>query len=204
MSRIMSGVLVLVLAQPSLALAQTPEQRIESAKARAAAGGIPVTLLETRVADGRAKGVPLDRIAAAMERRVVVLERSQAALSHGGMRPTEQELDVTADAMDLGVSAAVLQRLSETAGSERRGAAIAALTQLVAMDHVPAEALERVTKALARGGDALSKLPEEAAAARERRGPPVGAARAGGRPSTAGPPAGLPAPASARRPPRGD
>lgn len=197
MNRFMTAALVLAL--PSLAQAQTPEQRIESAKARAASAGIPVTLLEARVTDGRAKGVAPDRIAAAVEKRGLLLERTQAVLSQRGTRPTDQELDVAADAMALGVSAAVLQRLSETAGAERRGAAIAALTQLVAMDHVPAEALDRVTAALARGGNALSKLPEEAAAARQRRGPPT-AARAGGHPNATGPPAGMPAPLRWRRP----
>jgi hypothetical protein len=205
MSRMMMALVALAL--PSMALAQTPEERIESAKARAASAGIPVSLLEMKVADGKAKGVPMDRIAAAVEKRGASLERSQTALSHGSMRPTEQELDVAADAMDLGVSAAVLQALSETtAGTDRRGAAIAALTQLVAMEVLPAEALDRVTAAFDRGGDALSKLSDEGATARERRGPPAGVGSAGARPTTAGPPAGIPAPGQApaqSRPPLG-
>jgi hypothetical protein len=195
-----------VLALPSAALAQTPEQRIESAMARASAAGIPVSLLETKVADGKAKGVPMDRIAAAVERRATALEQARAAFTRAGQSPSEQELDVSADALGVGVSEAVLLRLSETSGGERRAAAIAALTQLVAMGEVPQQALDQVMAALARGGDALSRLPEEAAAARERRGPPAGVGRAGARPANAGPPAGVPAPGQApaqRRPPLG-
>jgi hypothetical protein len=204
MRRIMMALVVLAL--PSLALAQTPEQRIENAMTRASTAGIPLSLLETKIADGKAKGVSMDRIAAAVEKRTTALQRAQTALSSGGVDPTEQELDMAADAMDLGVSAAVLQALSETSGGERRAAAIAALTQLVAMDVVPAEALERVSAALARGGDALANLPTEAAAARERRGPPTGIGNASARPAKAGPPAGIPAPGQApaqRRPPLG-
>lgn len=210
MKRIMMAVALLAL--PSMMQAQaptenpTPEQRIEAAKARASAAGIPLSLIEAKIADGRARGVSMERLAAAVEKRSAALEQAHAALSRTGQAPTEQELDVSADAMSLGVSEAVLLELSETAGSDRRGAAIAALTQLVAAGHVSQEALDRVRDALARGGDALSKLPEEAAAARERRGPPAGIGRPGAGPGTAGPPAGIPAPgqaAGSRKPPIG-
>ena len=210
MKRIMMALALLAL--PSMMQAQapagspTPEERIEAAKARASAAGIPLSLIEAKIADGRARGVSMERLASAVEKRSAALEQAHAALSRSGRPVTDQELDVSADAMSLGVSEAVLLKLSEAAGADRRGVAIAALTQLVAAGRVPAEALDRVTEALARGGDALSNLPEEAAQARERRGPPAGLGRPGAGPRTAGPPAGIPAPgqtAGSRKPPIG-
>lgn len=194
---------LVLLSLPYAAQGQTPEDRLEAAAARVSAAGIPVALLEAKIAAGHARGLPLEQIALAAERRAAALEQAQAALSHDGDQATAQELDVAADAVSLGVSEAVLLKLSETAGQERRGAAIAALTQLVGMGHVPPEALDRVIAALARGGDALSRLPEQAADARARRGPPAGM----GRPATgtAGPPAGIPAAGQSapRKPPVG-
>jgi hypothetical protein len=202
MKRIMMAVALLAL--PCMAQGQTPEERLEAAKARVSAAGIPVALLETKIAEGHARGMPLERLALAAERRAAALEQAQAALSQRGEPATEQELDVAADAVSLGVSEAVLSTLSDAAGRERRGAAVAALTQLVAMGEVPPAALDRVTAALARGDDALSQLSEEAAAARTRRGPPAGMGRPGAE-GTAGPPAGIPAAGqtSPRRPPIG-
>ncbi|MBW3571262.1 MAG: hypothetical protein KY467_09160, partial [Gemmatimonadetes bacterium] len=52
------------------AQAQDPQQRIETARQRAESAGIPVALLDSKVAEGRAKGVPMDRIAGAVERRL--------------------------------------------------------------------------------------------------------------------------------------
>jgi hypothetical protein len=57
---------LLLFAPLSWAAAQgTPEQRIAAARQRASTVGIPVSLLDGKVAEGRAKGVPMDRIAAA-------------------------------------------------------------------------------------------------------------------------------------------
>jgi hypothetical protein len=191
-TRILVGAMVLALAPAGLA-AQAPDQQIEAALQRAMTAGIPVSLLESKIAEGTAKGVARERIAAAVHARLAGLERAQTALANRGT-VTEAELGLAGDAVQAGVSEAVLGFLAEAVQGERRGAAIAALTALVAEGHVPAHALERVMEALQRGPEALANLPEQAQA-QTRRGPPTNIPAAGaplGVP--VGPPAAVPAP----------
>jgi hypothetical protein len=164
-----------------------PQQRIDAALGRSAAAGIPVELLENKLAEGRAKGVPLERIALAMERR-----ESSLLLARDAMRGVPDlraaDLGVGADALEQGVGAGVLQSLAEGAPREKRAVAIAALTELVAGGQPAEQALQRVQAALRQGPEALSNLPAQAAEARERRGPPPDPGK--GRPAGAGPPGG--------------
>lgn len=202
------GILVVtaLLVAPGAALAQTPQERIDAAMERALAAGVPVSLIEAKIAEGRAKGVPMERLAAAIERREAALERARSAMGSARGDVDADELSVAGDAIGAGVSEAVLARLSEITDGDRRAVAIAALTQLVASGQVPEQALARVTEALARGDDALASLPAQAAEAAARRGPPAGAGRpgmagahgAGASQVPMGPPAGVPAPG--RRP----
>ena len=166
-----------------------PQDRINTALARAQQVGIPVALLESKIAEGKAKGVSLERIAAAVERRAAALEHAMQAVK-GSEPVAPMELGVAADAIEGGVSVVVLQAVREAAPRERRAVAIAALTHLVAAGHVPEAALERVREALARGPEALLNLPAEASTGRG--GPPPALGR--GRDGAAGPPAGVPAP----------
>jgi hypothetical protein len=182
-------------ASPSALMGQTqgdPQSRIEAAMQRAAAAGVPVEVIQSKVNEGRAKGVPLERIAQAAERRGAAAVRAQEAMSRAGQRPSASEIGVGADAIEAGVSEVVLARIAETAPAERRTVAIAVLTELVQQGMVPEEALQRVQTAMARGPEALANLPAQAAAARERRGPPAEMGEAGARPGQAGPPAGVP------------
>ncbi|HSJ13104.1 MAG TPA: hypothetical protein VK939_01740 [Longimicrobiales bacterium] len=171
MRRILSALLLLALPVPMLA--QSPEERIDAARARARNADVPVALIESKVADGRARGVPMERLAGAVERRAESLMAARRLLGDAPNEPGRRntELAAAADALDLGVSEVVLMQLSETAGRERRGIAIAVLGQLVAMGRTPTQALERVTTALQRG-ESLTRLPDEVAAARVRRGRP--------------------------------
>ena len=195
--RITVAVVALALAGADAANAQVqpPQERINAAYSRARVAGIPVALLESKLAEGKAKGVPLERIAAAIERREVALERASQALR--GEADAAASLSVGADAIESGVNEAMLKAVAENAPSDRRNVAIAALTQLVQQGHVPAAALERVRDALRRGPDALASLPSEAAGARRGGGPPddKGPGNARGRGGAEpGPPAGVPAP----------
>jgi hypothetical protein len=165
-----------------------PQQRIDAAFGRSAAAGIPVELLQSKVAEGRAKGVPLERIAMAVERREAGLVRARDAM-RGADALSPADLAVGADALERGVSPAVLQSLAQSAPGEKRAVAIAALTELVAAGNTPEHALQRVQAALRQGPEALSNLPARAAEARERRGPPSSPP---GRPAGAGPPSGTP------------
>lgn len=144
-------------------LAAQESEAAAAAFARAEAAGVPVELLESKMAEGRAKGVPMDVIEAAIQRRSDALVRASAAMEAAGVENVSMaELSVSADALEGGVSEAVLQTISETAPQERRAVAIAALSHLVAAGTVPAEALVQVEEALARGPEALANLSARA------------------------------------------
>jgi hypothetical protein len=185
----------LMLLLPGSLSAQTPEQSIEAALLKAQQVGIPVSLLESKMAEGKAKGVSADRIVAAVNARLAGLERAQAALAGRGTM-SESDLALGGDAVQSGVSEAVLSSLADAAQGERRGAAIAALTELVQMGHAPEHALERVIEALGAGPDALANLPAQA---QQRRGErPAGIPGASGATGPhSGPPATVPAPGQA-------
>jgi hypothetical protein len=194
--RIGAGIVLVALAGAELAAAQVqaPQDRINTALARARQVGIPVALLESKIAEGKAKGVSLERIAAAVERREAALERASEALR--GQQDATSTLAVGADAIEAGVSEAALKAIADNAPRDRRNVAIAVLAELVEQGHAPAAALERVREALGRGPDALANLPAQAAAARGGanaggRGRASGGGRSGAEP---GPPASVPAP----------
>lgn len=197
------GAALIVLGPADAALAQTTQDRIDTAIAHAREAGIPVTLLEGKVAEGKAKGVPMDRIAAAVERRETALEKASQALS-GRTDVGTADLSVAADAVESGVSAAVLKAIADTAPRDRRVVAIAALTELVKQGTVPEAALDRVKDALKRGPDALANLPAQAAAGQSRGGgkPDTNGSSAGqgrGR-ERSGPPSSVPAPGASPEP----
>ena len=172
-----------------------PQARIDAALAQAADRGIPVLLLERKIAEGRAKGVALEAVATAVERRAAALERA-AQVMQGQEGTGDAELAVGADAVEAGVSEAVLEAVATLAPQDRRAVAIAALTQLVALGHAPDVALARVRAALDRGPEALINLPAEAG--QGRGGPPFGLpGPADGRGPQGGPPANLPVPGGA-------
>lgn len=199
-----AAVLVVLALAPLSLVAQgtgSAAQRIEAARARAAQAGIPVELLDNRIAEGRAKGASEERIAQVVERRAAGLTRAQAALARSGSRPSGAELSAGADAMDAGVDGEALRAVASAARAEDRPVALAVLGELVRQGVPVEDALARVTAALQKRGDALASLPQQAAAARERRGRPEGVGApggVGGRPAgvgggRGGPPAGVPA-----------
>lgn len=177
-----------LLVAPALLAAQAPtadpaaaaRARIEAAMQAAVEGGIPVALLEQKVAEGRAKGVPMDRIAAAVEARLAGLTQASEVLADAGLTgATNAELSVAADAVQAGVSGTALATISTTAPPDRRVVAIAVLADLVAMGRASERALTEVQAALQRGPIALANLRAEAAAGLQATGGvgagPVGA-----------------------------
>jgi hypothetical protein len=199
---------LLLLVPLSWAGAQTPAQRIQAARQRAAQAGVPVALLDGKVAEGHAKGVPEDRIAAAVERRLASLQRARDAMAATAAGLTAADLNVGADAVEAGVDAGVLGRLARAAAPDRRAVAIAVLTELVRQGVASETALQRVTAALARGPEELRRLPGEQGAsngqAQAPHGPPdvrgtANAAAHGGRANGGGPPASVPGPSDRGR-----
>ena len=177
---------------------QGAQERIDAAFARARSQGVPVGLLESKMAEGKAKGVALDRIAVAIERREASLERAAQAMK-GQEALTDADLSVGADAVEAGVSDAVLKAVTDSAPRERRAVAIAALTELVRRGTAPDAALARVREALKRGPDALAAVGTDRGEDRAGAGAAHGG-EAGGRGAAAGPPANVPAPGGTSQP----
>jgi len=197
-------VMALSAAAVGAAQVQPPQARINTALDRARQVGIPVELLESKIAEGKAKGVSLERIAEAVERREAALEKASEAMQgqRNGQGVAPSELSAGADAVESGVSDAVLKVIAETAPRDRRAVALAALAQLVENGHTPESALERVQEALARGPAALANLPAQARAEGRRGGPPDASGRGRGAGAPAGPPQSVPAPGGASQPSR--
>jgi hypothetical protein len=183
---------------PGMLQAQRPdnaEQRIQAAQVRVAQAGIPTELLATKVAEGRAKGVSEERIAAVAERRASGLIRAQEALAGTGRRIGGAEISAGADAIEAGADGNALRSVIQQARDENTAVALAVLGELVRQGIPVQQAHDRVTAALQRGGGDLASLPQQAIDARGRRGAPESAGRpaGAGRPSGAGnPPAGTP------------
>jgi hypothetical protein len=202
MKGVFLAALLLTLSAPAGAQGQQRfEQRIEAARRQATDAGVPASLLNDKVAEGRAKGIPAERIAAAVEHRLASLVRARQAM---GTRPVGPgDLSVGADALEAGVTPQVLGTLAARTPPPQRAVAIAVLTQLVREGQSSERALERVQAALTRGPDALRNLPGEASPAEETRGdapPGLGRDREPGARGTdgtrrgGGPPAAVPAP----------
>ena len=134
--------------------------RIEAAYETAASTGLPVSLLESKVQEGRAKGVPEARIAAAVEARLAALSRAQSALTSAGARGiVAADLAVAADALQAGVEEASVVDVMTRVPPARRAVATAVLTELVELGLASDVALSRVHTAVRQGGEALVNLP---------------------------------------------
>jgi len=195
---------ILVLAVVPLALeaqlpaqAQAPDhvqERIDAAMSRVEAQGIPVSLVQSSVAESQAKGISAERIAEAAERRADALLRAQNAFARAGVEPRDVDYAAGADAIGRGVSEAAVGDVARSAPVESRAVAIAVLDQLMGMGIPVEDALGRVSAAGAAGPEVLADLPAQAAAAMGRRGPPEGMGQGqGGPPASAGPPSTVPA-----------
>ena len=180
---------------PAAVMAQTPEARIDTAMTRAEEAGIPASLLESKVAEGRAKGIPMDRIATAVESRLRDLEQARAAMKRGADDVDAAQLSVGADAIGAGVSEKVLEKIAASTGRDRRAVAVAALTQLVSQGIAPEAALLRVQDALARGPQALANLAAQSHVGLQ------GTGSRGANPGAGTPPASVPAPGQGNQPP---
>jgi hypothetical protein len=150
--------------------ARTPQARIDAALNAAARANVPAELVKSKIAEGEAKHVPAERIAAAVEARVTSLVRASEAMKRAGVESESAgELAVTADALDAGVDENALIRVTREAPAERRAVAIAVLSDLVRLGHASDRALERVSAAV-RSSAALANLHAEVASELTRGG----------------------------------
>jgi hypothetical protein len=139
----------------------TAQARIDAALSAAAEAKIPLSLIQSKVAEGEAKRVTMERIAAAVEARLKGLVRASEAMDRAGIEArSEGELLVSADALDAGVSENALVRISRDTPPERRAVAIAVLTDLVRLGAASENALARVSGA-ASSNSALANLNAE-------------------------------------------
>ncbi|MGH7446622.1 MAG: hypothetical protein ACRELT_03625 [Longimicrobiales bacterium] len=145
------------------ARAQTPQARIDAAMAAAVRAEIPAELIESKIAEGQAKAVAQERIAAAVEARVAALVRASEAMKRANVEVRSAgELAVTADALEAGVSESAVIRISRDAPAERRSVAVAVLADLVRLGHPVDHAFARVNGALTSSA-ALANLHAEVA-----------------------------------------
>ncbi|MBX6362543.1 MAG: hypothetical protein IRZ00_01635 [Gemmatimonadetes bacterium] len=143
---------------------QGASARIDAALRAAAQAHVPVSLLESKVAEGQAKRVPPERIASAVEARLrALIQASDVMRKAGEEQPEPGELAVTADAIQAGVAQSALVQLAREAPADRRAVAVATLSDLVQLGLASEQALMRVGGALSRGGEALANLRAEAA-----------------------------------------
>jgi len=143
--------------------ARSPQARIDAAMSAAAEAKVPAELVKSKIAEGEAKRVPPDRIAAAVEARVTSLVRASQTMKRGGADAQNAgELSVTADALDAGVSENALIRVTREAPAERRTVAIAVLADLVRLGNGSDRAFTRVNGALTSTA-ALANLQAEVA-----------------------------------------
>lgn len=158
-------------AASAAAQATTPQARIDAAMQTAVEAGIPASLLESKVSEGKAKGVAMERIAAAVEARLEGLTRAQNALQKAGVGAySEGELLVASEALSAGVSENALIAVTTKAPAERRAVATAVLTDLVRLGYDEGAASARLDGALSSGPEALVNLRAEAAASLRARG----------------------------------
>lgn len=155
----------------AVAQAGTPQARIDAAMQSAARADVPTSLLESKVREGAAKGVPMERVAAAVEARLQALVRARDALHDADITSyTDGELLVAAEALSAGVDQTVLASVARSTPRERRAVATAVLTDLVRLGYENGEARARLDAALNGGPEALVNLRAEAAASLRARG----------------------------------
>jgi hypothetical protein len=173
--------------EPDPPTAASADARIAASLQTALEAGIPVELLESKIEEGRAKGVASVRIAAAVEARLAALLRASQAMDRAEVQGvTAGDLSIGADALEAGVSEAALATIQASAPRERRAVAVAVLAALVELGNAPDAALARVQAALGRGPAALADLRARTIVELRARGggPPVdldAAARLDGR-----------------------
>lgn len=197
-------------------------QRVLAHIAAARARQLPAQALENRALKFAAKGVNPGDIERSVREQAVRMENARAALSSGrGSTPAGDEIEAGAEALRKGVDGAAVSLLAKTAPRDRSLAVpLFVIGSLTDRGLSSDQALQRVlTRLQARASDAdleamPGELPAQSIAGQANRpsetGREVGQSKRAnsGRPTTAGPPAGVPGnggaksnPGQGRKPP---
>lgn len=126
----------------------------------AAARGLPVDPLIQKAIEGRAKGVPADRVATAVRALAAQLDAAAAALQQAGpARPDTGAIAAGAFALNAGLSPRHVTALALASRPPHGVAATLRVASTLAAMGVPAgEAVELVTQVIASGGPATEVL----------------------------------------------
>lgn len=139
------------------------QARIDAAMKAAAKANIPSSLLESKIAEGGAKGVLADKIAAAVEARLNTLLHASAVMDSAGIQSrTAAELLITGDALQSGVSDSAVVQVYRNAAPGRRVVAMAVLADLVRLGVTSQVAFDRVNATLS-SSSALASLQADVA-----------------------------------------
>jgi hypothetical protein len=139
------------------------QARIDAAMTAATRANIPTSLLESKVAEGQAKQVPLPRIATAVEARLASLQRASVLMQGAGIENrSAAELLIAGDAMQSGVRDSAVVQVYRNATPGRRVVAMAVLADLVRLGASSDVAFDRVNATLS-STSALANLQAEVA-----------------------------------------
>ena len=128
---------------------------VQQLAASAAARGLPVDPLIQKAIEGSAKGVPADRISAAVRTLVAQLDVAAAALSRAGpAHPDTDAIAAGAFALNAGLSDANVTDLARVSGPRHTEAATLRVAGTLAAIGVPAaQTVELVTAVIEAGGE---------------------------------------------------
>jgi len=176
----------------------SPEVRraVRSIAADAAAHGLPVDPLVQKAIEGAAKGVPGDRVIAAVRALAGRLAEAMAAVRQGGVpAPTGEVVEGGADALNAGISAGQVSDLVRVSQPPHDPALTLRVTAtLAALGVPPKQALQLVQKMISDGRSPsdLLGLPGQVQAGVARGATPAQAAAGLARAAGGVPPGRLP------------
>jgi len=176
---------------------------VQQLAADAAARGLPVDPLVQKAIEGGAKGVPADRVAAAVRGVAAQLDAAATALRQGGLTsPDTGAIATGAFALNAGLGGKEISELARAGGSAYSAAVTLRVAGTLAALGVPAAETVALVSAAIRAGQPpaeLLALPARVQAEMARGVAPAqaaaGLARAAASPSHGGPP-------PSRRPPK--
>lgn len=132
----------------SVAVHSEFDARIQSAMAEARAEGLATALLESRVREGRAKGVSGANIAAAVEQRLSAMLEARQALRGEGLEATGELVQLGTIAIESGARARQVAEVAAAFSGRARAQALTRLADLAGSGRLAADATAAVRGAM--------------------------------------------------------